>query len=216
MTVALESFPFQDFMYFDQSMFRADILNDGNYNFDGNDIFLDIVKWINHDNYVIIYVDEFHVPGTRFYKKKHILHSELVFGYDSDSRKLSILNFSKLSDDIREIEVEYSDVEKAIFSCSTIELFHDEKTTWSHKGTEHKIVLIRFTFDKSPVYIQDINKEHIMFEISNYCNSINSSNYTNYFTGKLLGTWGMDCYKAVINILNNYPPKLRVKKWFGE
>lgn len=201
----LETFPFQDFMYFDQSMFKVNIYTDLNMIFMEETFLENIVKWIEKNNYVIVYADEFYIPNTRFYKKRHILHSQFIYGYDLEIRAFRTMNFSNQTEDIATFEVKFDDVKSAFFSEATYELYNAADITWSHKNTKHKVVIIQMTMNKNETYDQTINKEGILFELKNYCYSINSSNYTSYFTGKLRGTWGIKCYDEIILLLKENP-----------
>lgn len=197
----IETFPFQDFMYFDQNLFRANIMTDSNSEFSEKTFISKIIQWIDHENYVIVYADEYEIPQTRSYKRNHILHSIFIFGYNLNNQEFKILNFSNKTNNIEILYIRFEDVKNAFFSKSTIDLYKDSDITWSHKNTSHKIVLLQFTLSKNNAYVQDINIEGIWFELENYYLSKNSSIYTSFFTGKLLGTWGMSCYDKLLNML---------------
>lgn len=194
----LESFPFQDFMYFDQNLLHVDIINDFNHKLEKNIIY-EILEWIDNGNYVIIYVDEHEVPGTYFYKKSHLIHSQFIYGYNMAQKKFKILNFNSKKI-LSELEVSFADMENAIFSESTKERFLSSNS-WNDRDIGHKIILIRLTDNKNSFYFHRLNKEYILNEIKHYYDSENSSNYTSYFTGQLHGTWGMDIYQEIIKIL---------------
>ena len=41
-----------------------------------------IVDKLNANEYVILFVDEYYLPGTYLYMRRHFLHEQLLFGYD--------------------------------------------------------------------------------------------------------------------------------------
>ena len=194
----LESFPFQDFMYFDQNLLHVDIINNFNHKLEKN-IINEIIEWIDNGNYVIVYVDEFEVPGTYSYRKTHLIHSQFIYGYNMENKSFKILNFNT-NKILSELDVSFTDMENAIFSETTKERFCSSNI-WSNRDVDHKIILIRLTDNKNSFYSHRINKEYILNEIKHYYESENTSNYTNYFTGQLHGTWGMDIYPEIIRIL---------------
>ena len=41
-----------------------------------------IVDKLNANEYAILFVDEYYLPGTYLYMRRHFLHEQLLFGYD--------------------------------------------------------------------------------------------------------------------------------------
>lgn len=74
---------------------------------------LDIIKnEINNDNYVFSTLNEFFIPGTYFYKKVNMFHTELIYGYDDELKLL----YGFVYDDnpkYTAITIKYEDFEKA-------------------------------------------------------------------------------------------------------
>lgn len=203
----LESFPFQDFMYYDQSLFQINDVNDNNFIFSSDKMINDIVFWIDHHNYVVVYIDEYEIPGTRNYQKKHILHSQLIYGYDVECQQFLIINFLQ-NNTIGEITVDFEVLVKAMFMESTKNMFLDDNISWNNRNTVHKVILIRYLVDREKYYDHGINKKYILNELYNYCFSINSSNNTCFFTGKLSGTWGIAIYSKIIGFIKEKPDNL--------
>lgn len=202
----LESFPFQDFMYYDQNEFQVNDMNDHNFRFKKESFVDDIIYWIDHNNYPIVYVDEYEIPKTRFYKKKHKLHSHLVYGYDRDEKEFMAINFLK-NNSMDEFQISFDVLENAFFSESTRDLYEKDLESWNSRDTYHRVVLIRYLTNRGPYYDHGINFEYIKNELKNYYLSVNSSDYTCYFTGKLKGTWGMDIYAKVVAYMQEDRPK---------
>lgn len=202
----LEPFPFQDFMYFDQNLFQVNNINDNNYIFNSDTIIEEIIFWLQHNNYVVVYADEYVIPFTRNYMRYHILHSQFIYGYDLEKKEFLSINF--LNDEsIGKLKICFDDLKKAIFSQSTKKLFEDSMA-WNDRNTLHKIILIRYLENRSSFYDHGVNKEYIVNELKNYYESYNSSNYSCYFTGKLIGVWGMNIYSVIIDILKKVPKEI--------
>lgn len=202
----LESFPFQDFMYYDQNIFQVNNVNDNNHFFSPDNIIDEIIYWLDHNNYLVVYADEYEIPDARNYKYYHILHSQFIYGYDYDLQLFFSVNFLK-DESIGKFKISFDDLKSAIFAESTQKLFA-ESASWHNRNTLHEIILIRYLPDREAFYDHGINKEYILNEINNYYKSYNSSNFSGYFTGKLRGTWGLNVYSAIINILEKKPQLL--------
>lgn len=219
-TEKLESFPFQDFMYFDQNLFQVNNVNDNNHIFKSDRIISELIYWIRHNNYIVVYVDEYEIPFTRFYKKHHILHSHFIYGYDECLQVFFATNFME-DNKIGKFTIGFNDLQKAIFSESTLKLFEHD-ITWGNRNTLHKVILIRYLANRQMFYNHGINKEYILNELYNYWKSNNSSNYCGFFTGQLKGTWGISVYQKIIEILEEKPEELDYRmfhvlyehKWF--
>jgi hypothetical protein len=54
-----------------------------------------IVDKINQNFYVIIYLDEFHIPNKTFYGINHYVHQSLIYGYDLDREVFLAVGFDK-------------------------------------------------------------------------------------------------------------------------
>lgn len=202
----LESFPFQDFMYYDQNIFQVNSINDNNHIFKPENIIDELIYWLEHNNYVVVYADEYKVPFTRHYKYAHMLHSQFIYGYDINTQVFLTTNFLRNSR-LEKFTISFEDLKASIFSESTLKLFKTN-TDWVNRDTLHRIILIRYLENRGPFFEHGVNKDYILNEINNYCKSYNSSNYSCFFTGKLEGTWGIDVYAKIIDIIEKKPQML--------
>ena len=199
----LESFPFQDFMYYDQNIFQVNNINDNNHIFNPNNIIDELIFWLENNNYIVVYVDEYEVPLTKHYEYRHMLHSQFIYGYDIKLQVFFTTNFLK-NNRLEKFTISFEDLKAAIFSESTLKLFK-ENTDWVNMDTLHKIILIRYSVNRQTFFDHEVNKDYILNEINNYCKSYNSSNQSCFFTGKLEGTWGIDVYAKIIDIIEKKP-----------
>ena len=74
------------------------------------DVIEDIIYCINHQHYVVIYLNENLIPDMRHYQHKAIVHSQFIFGYNREKQIFKVINFSKKSDQMEVIDVAFSDV----------------------------------------------------------------------------------------------------------
>ena len=67
-------YPNSDFAYQDKLYLSATELNEQNYKLNFKSFIDDMLFWIDNGNYIVIYLAESQIPGTRFYKKSDIIH----------------------------------------------------------------------------------------------------------------------------------------------
>ena len=68
---------------------------------------------IDQNNYLLLYsVDEFYLPYTQFYRKKHYRHDTYIYGYSDDH----FYSMAYLNDSLQTIKVNQEDISKAFFS----------------------------------------------------------------------------------------------------
>jgi hypothetical protein len=60
-----------------------------------DDILPLIISNINKNHYCTIYLDEFYLKHSRFYKSKHFTHQILIYGYDSKENKLKAIGYNQ-------------------------------------------------------------------------------------------------------------------------
>lgn len=210
-TGKIESYPMQDFMYYDQKYFRVNEMNNYNHKFRRELFVEDIIFWLDSDNYVVVYADENKIPGTRYYQQRSLLHSQFIFGYNQEKRTFKLMNFSKKKDDLDIIDIPYDSIVRAFFDESTIELYQAESLPWIAKGKQYRVELIRFIGEKSQYYDDGVDLQYVAFEIENYLFSKNSSVFTHNFSGQLKGVWGMDLYKEMQEIIEKESDMLDIR-----
>ncbi len=62
-----------------------------NYNIEINDF---MINSINHNNYVVLHLDEYYIPDTRSYKIRTFYHENLVYGYNIKDKTYNALGFN--------------------------------------------------------------------------------------------------------------------------
>ena len=190
----LESFPFQDFMYFDQSLIRVNrvILKEDELN--AEQLLSSILYNLEIGNYIVLYADESRLKGVRHYQRAPILHSQFIFGYNNSKQIFYVMNFLKSTSDFGIIEISYMELINA-FIC------HDVEKSIRNFGELHKMYAITPTVKKDSFYNLGINREYIMNYLYQYFHGINSSEYTAYFTGGLDGAWGVNIYSKILGYI---------------
>ena len=95
-TVGLYMLYLDGFSYADISM-PTKILGQNSYS-DYYLMSLDIIEIIKHhirnNQYVVVFVDEYYLPGTQLFGYQHFLHEELIYGYDDSQHTLYSLGMS--------------------------------------------------------------------------------------------------------------------------
>ncbi|EGO8312552.1 BtrH N-terminal domain-containing protein, partial [Enterococcus faecalis] len=94
----------------------------------GIDIIKDITNMIREGYYVYLYLDEYFMPNRDAYQKFHLVHDNLIYGFDSDEEELFVLGYmnsqqlpSKLSyNSLRKAFKKLNEVHE---KTSTIEFF---------------------------------------------------------------------------------------------
>ena len=195
-TEKLESFPNQDYMYFPQQNLSITNLVDENFIFDKRYLEKNILLWLSNKNYVVMYCDEYLVPFTRNYKKKHILHSQFIYGVNVSKGVFYCVNFSAKNQQLEKLEIPIKDIIEAFFPNLTVML---SDNSYNINNYKHRIVLIKYQAKK--ISDSKLEKIHIKEQISDYLNSNNSSIKTSYFTNFISGVWGIEIYNVILKIL---------------
>ena len=71
----------------DSTIFRTEV--------DKADLLNFILQSLNNEYYIDIYADEFHLPGTLYYKTEHYPHEQLIYGYDLFKKEFKFLSIDK-------------------------------------------------------------------------------------------------------------------------
>lgn len=182
----------------DQYFHQVSHLNNEIINIDKDNIIELVKKWINNSYYVLMYVDEYFLPGTQIYKRGHYPHAQLVYGYNDEEKKLYIMNFNDKVE-YGSIEVDY---EHFIESMLTDDLI--DKFGWSHlkyqnprliKTTENNIKS-EFCINILINQLQDYIDGKVPYSKFLYNRDIN------YIENSV---WGIDIYKNLISYLECTP-----------
>lgn len=109
-----------------------------------NDIVEEIISSISENKPVIVLVDCFYEPMIMdAYKKKHLLHSALVYGYDNQTQSFNIIEF------------EYSDstnYKKNIISYKDMSMAHNSKIIDEYSKKSDNIVFEFSLYDNRNEY----------------------------------------------------------------
>ena len=95
-----------------------------------------VTNRINLQYYVIVYVDEYYLPGKESYRKSHFLHQLMIYGYDNENKTLKTIAFNKNKDFI---ETEYT-YEQFVESYEEAKIYYDLSPVWV---TNETLELIR-------------------------------------------------------------------------
>ncbi|BCJ94140.1 hypothetical protein acsn021_17090 [Anaerocolumna cellulosilytica] len=197
----VETFPIQPFMYFDQASISCTCIDQTVMDINPINLIDNIINWINKMNYVVVYVNEGILPNTRLYQRKDFLHSQFIFGYDKSNSIFKVLNFSKENNDMSILDVSFKDLSYAFSHSSTSELYKNEKVSQSLKGKEFCIQLLKYKLEDKSYTEYELNLDIIKNSIRQYIHGENTSYDTNYFTGFIQGSWGINVYEDITGML---------------
>lgn len=194
-------YPSQDFTYRDHSLLTMTDLNSNILPLNSKTIIDYIINAINNGYYIVLYLDEFYIPQTRLYSTRHKNHSQFIFGYNYKRKIFKLLNFDKKTNNLNIIDLNFSDV---IYSFKIYIGEIPNLNLETNKDTDYRMILMK------PLY-NSLNKEMYQFpvdvstinqQLEDFLESANSSKKTNFFTGRLNGSWGLSVYKELAdNIL---------------
>lgn len=196
----VESFPVQQFMYANQASISCKEMTDETRHIDKINIIEDIIYCIENGHYVVVYLDESLIPGMRFYKRRPIVHSQFIFGFNRKKKIFKVINFSNSTDRMEIIDVAFADVKDNFYSKGLRNLYKKEKNEYvSNKG--YQLYAFLYT-DNTGVIDASLNLDVIKEQIRQYFYSVNSSTYTSFFTGTLAGVWGVNVYAEIEKMLH--------------
>lgn len=195
----IESFPIQQFMYTNQSMIFCREITKEVIEIKRINVIEDIINYIDHHQYVVIYLDEKLIPGTRNYQKQSMLHSQFIFGYNKEKKIFKVMNFSNTSSKIDIIDVSFLDISNNFYS-DELKSWYTNKRDPYVRNKEFQMYILSYC-DNIRVRDISLNIDVIKNQIKQYLYSIDSSIYTTYFTGVLPGTWGVNVYNEIKKLL---------------
>lgn len=100
-----------------------------------------IIGCITNGRYVEILMDEFYLSCKPAYQSWHLSHQSLIYGYDKDKERFLILGFNRAGD-FGEIEVSFSEIEKAFLNSSIGGVgFFDCSTSVDYSNTNPELNL---------------------------------------------------------------------------
>lgn len=151
-------------------------------------------KWISNDYYIMYYLDEFYLPGTKYFQKEHIAHAQFLYGFDDNKKTFSILNFTPEMN-YESIEITYNDLTNSLLTDEMIEEYN-----WTDLKY-HNPKLIR----KSNHVRKDFDLNVSLEQLKDYLNSKGS--YTIYQHNSHINecknvVWGIGVYENLIEYIN--------------
>lgn len=193
----IDTYPNQDFLFTDHAAITCTELNGLNYHVKEDTFVENIIDWVKRGNYIILYLNEAYVKGTRGYKGNDRMHAQFVFGYSLKDGVFKVMNFSQDTLKMEVLNIKFEDLKEAFFCEGTKALYHREDVHGIHKGKEFKIILMRHRQTIDNTYSVGFNVEAINEAIKAYFYEENSSLKHPFFTGVQEGNWGMGVYKAL-------------------
>ena len=144
-----------------------------------------VTRSIDSGYYVSVYLDRFYVPGVRNYQESHMTHEAMVFGYDTETRKIYLMEYA--GGYLSEFAIDFDEF---IAAYENSDLTRYDAINLLRLDTERQ-----YQFDLRNVYEQ----------LEDYLLSRNTSNrYRN--NSNPIGTpfvvFGMDAYKEVRRLLD--------------
>jgi len=149
-----------------------------------------ITSCIESNNYVSLYLNEYHVPDRRSWNKNSFNHENLVYGYNDEKRTFKLLGYSEGY--LRYSDIGYDDFVQAYNSCKICEASKTDVITlirykYSDSSYMFDIGIVRTSindyltsFDSRKKFTQIIQNDlDVVFGISVYDNILNSQENTN-------------------------------------
>ena len=133
-----------------------------------------VLTKLRHGYYVHLYLNEYYIPNSDSYQEQYFLHENLFYGYNEDSKTVSIIHISLGKPVKREIT----------------------KETLLQAYTGMSAVCMEFEPDCDP-YELDIF--HIYSRLSDYLDGRNSSEDHAYVSETEKGIFGIDIYQALLH-----------------
>ncbi|WP_114298932.1 hypothetical protein [Anaerobacterium chartisolvens] len=81
---------------------------------------------INMQYYIIVYIDEYYLPGKESYRQWHFLHSLMIYGYDNEKEILKTIAFNN-NKDFTQTEYTYGQFVEAYEEGK---LYYDSSPVW--------------------------------------------------------------------------------------
>ena len=155
-----------------------------------------LIRWIDNDFYIQLYLDEGGIPGTHAsLHNNHLLNEQLIYGYDDRACEFMFTSFDENMHH-KKMKIKFDDVRRIFGSQIYKSLSRECK--WPCIGNEYGITLLRFNenvrFNPNP--------KHICEQLVEYYNGENSARHFLWFTDeKLQYNFGMDIYESIISWL---------------
>lgn len=87
--------------------FTLDVLEDAGGSFSNF-----VKHTVDRDFYVYCFADQFYIPNRPLFGKMHMIHDELIFGFDDEAKTFDILAFNSTGD-YRATKVTYEQIDKS-------------------------------------------------------------------------------------------------------
>lgn len=78
-----------------------------------------LCHWIEKGYYVNFYLNEYYLPGTQFYNKIHLPHSQFFYGFSREKSLFKILNYDERGE-FTSLEIPFSAVKESFLSESEL------------------------------------------------------------------------------------------------
>lgn len=179
----------------DQYLYQLFSLNQQIIDLDKDIIIDSLIKWISNDYYIMFYLDEYYLPGTKYYQKEHIAHTQFFYGFNKENRTFSILNFSQ-DNNYESIDISYDDLLKSLLTDEIIKKYNWVDLIYHNPRLLKKLYITRKDFDldiiinqlkdytaSKKIYSSYLHNSHI-----NECRNI---------------AWGIDVYDNLKKYIND-------------
>jgi hypothetical protein len=155
-----------------------------------------IMKWIDHGNYLIFNMDESLIPGTILaHLHQSVLHTIFIYGYDAINKMFKSINFD-LTRRVTFLDISFDDFYKAFTSPSTRNML--QSYDWG-KNCRFALNVLH----KNAPPDKELNLTLIKKGFTDFLNARNSTleGYDLYFNTDRKSVWGIGVYNSVIQYL---------------
>lgn len=141
-----------------------------------------IRRTVSAGMYVQISVDEFEIPGKKAYRKRHLSHELLVYGFCDQTQSVMTLGFNAMGD-FGPLPVCYVDLVRAFETCTKDTVYDPER-------------LEVFQLDTKCPWVFDL--QCVTESLDDYVHSRNSSNRFRMIANPIDGIFGLATYDSLI------------------
>ena len=176
------------------------------------DIVQFVIKYIDKDYYIQLYLNEFYIPDRSSYNKKKNIHETLIHGYDLYDETFSIIGYNKMGQYVSS-KLNFSDFKRAYMKID----YSDFKEAYMkiNYSPNHmaKIGLLKYENNRHYEFDLDLVSE----QLRDYIESNNTSEKFRMLDTPEDGIYGMETYHYLIHCLseqrNNYDIRLLHILW---
>ena len=171
------------------------------------DIMQFVIKYIDKDYYIQLYLNEFYMPNRSRYKKKKNIHETLIHGYDLYDETFNIVGYNKMGQ-YGSSKLKFSDFKEAYMKIDYLDF--KEAYMKINYSPNHMAKIGLLKYENNRHYEFDLNL--VSEQLRDYIKSNNTSERFRMLDTPEDGIYGMETYRYFTHCLleqkNNYDIRL--------